>query len=347
MKTTGKLFITTLAFAFVATTTHLHAAEKVRVSLFSWPGYGFWFIAKEKNLAPDLDLDVQIIEDPYESFGQMKAGKLDVTSSTVEYGPIAADTNIPIKLVTYTNPSTGTDKIILSPKIKDPKQLKGKSVAVLEGGLTQIFMGIWLENNGLKFDDVKYVNVVMDDAVAAMVSGKVAAGEFWEPFGGQVLKSLKGAQVKANSLEEYWMKTALLGDGMYMRDGLLKDKPDLATKTMKAYFDAVAWWKANPAEGNKIIAKGLKFDVKDVENVIGKDGKWLKGGIYVFDLAEAAKFMGVAPGEPPAGWKNGLIQDHWKLTTTWWKKFGLVKGDPKIEDGIGFGPIKSLAESVK
>jgi ABC-type nitrate/sulfonate/bicarbonate transport system substrate-binding protein len=36
-------------------------------------------------------------------------------------------------------------------------------------------MGIWLEENGVKFDEVKYTNVIMDDAVAAMVSGKVAA----------------------------------------------------------------------------------------------------------------------------------------------------------------------------
>lgn len=346
MKKLLKLLVAT-AFTLLLARSGGYAAEKVRVSLFSWPGYGFWFIAKEKNLAPELDLDIQLIEDPYESFGQMKAGKLDVTSSTVEYGPIAADTNIPIRLVTYTNPSTGTDKIVVSPKIKDPKQLKGKSVAVLEGGLTQIFMGIWLENNGLKFDDVKYVNVVMDDAVAAMVSGQVAAGEFWEPFGGQVLKSLKGSYVKATSLDDYFLKTALLGDGMYMREGFITEKPELAKKTLKAYFDAVAWWKANPAEGNKIIAKGLKFSLKDVETVVGKDGKWNKGGIYVLDLTEASKFMGVAPGDAPLGWKNGQIQDHWNLTLTWWKKFGLVKGDPKIEQGISFEPLKSLATSVK
>jgi len=70
--------------------------QKVRVSLFSWPGYAFWFIAKEKNLVPELDLEISIIEDPYESFAQMAAGKLDVTSSTVEYGPIAADLIVPV-----------------------------------------------------------------------------------------------------------------------------------------------------------------------------------------------------------------------------------------------------------
>lgn len=320
------------------------AAEKVRVSLFSWPGYGFWFIAKEKNLAPDIDWDIQIIEDPYESFAQMAAGKLDVTSSTVEYGPIAADTGVPVKLVTYTNPSTGTDKIILAPGISDPKELKGKSVAVLEGGLTQIFMGIWLEKNGLKFDDVKYTNVVMDDAVAAMVSGKVAAGEFWEPFGGKVLETLKGSRAVANSLEPYWLETALLGDGLYMADTFLTKKPELAAKTLKAYFDAVSWWKKNPAEGNAIIAKGLNFSVKEVEDVIGKDGEWLKGGIYVFDLEDAARFMGVKEGPGPIGLKNGQIKDHWALTLEWWKKFGLVKGDPKIEEGIAFAPITAIAK---
>ena len=65
--------------------------QTVKISLFSWPGYAFWFIAKEKNLGPELNLDIVIIEDPYESFAQMAAGKLDVTSSTVEYGPVAAD----------------------------------------------------------------------------------------------------------------------------------------------------------------------------------------------------------------------------------------------------------------
>lgn len=316
------------------------AAEKVRVSFFSWPGYGFWFIAKEKNLAPDLDLELTIIEDPYESFGQLAAGQLDVTSSTVEYGPIAADEGVPVKLVTYTNLSYGTDKLIMAPDIKSAADLKGRTVAVLEGGLTQIFMGIWLEDNGVAFDKVKYANLIMDDAVAAMVSGNVAGGEFWEPFGGKVLETLKGSHVVATSLEPYWLKTGLLADGMYMSDAFFA-KPELAAKAMKAYWDAVAWWKENPAEGNRIIAEGLKFELADVESVIGTTGKPNEGGLAVLDVAAARKFMGVEEGEPPFGLKNGQIRDVWDLTTKWWKKFGLIKGDPKFDDGVSLVPIKS------
>jgi NitT/TauT family transport system substrate-binding protein len=320
--------------------------EKVNLSLFSWPGYAFWFIAKEKNLVPELELNISIIEDPYESFAQMAAGQLDVTSSTVEYGPIAADQGVPVKMVTYTNPSYGTDKIIFGPGVQTAADLKGKQVAVLEGGLTQIYMGIWLEQNGVKFDEVKYTNVIMDDAVAAMVSGSVAAGEFWEPFGGKVLSTLKDSKVMATSKDPYFKKTALLGDGMYMSGKFLKERPETAKLVMKAYFEAVKYWKENPKEANEIMAKGLGFSVADVETVIGADGSATDGGIYPFDLAEAAKFMGVMDGDPPFGTNNEITR-HWDLTTEWWLKFGMVKKAHPMEAGIDLAPIKAVVAEMK
>lgn len=339
MKVLTRLLLTcTLAFY----ATFAVAADKVNISLFSWPGYGFWFIAKEKNLAPDLDMNITIIEDPYESFSLMSAGTLDVTSSTVEYGPIAADSGVPVKLVTYTNPSYGTDKIILAPGITSAEQLKGKSLAVLEGGLTQIFMGIWLEQNGVSINDVKFVNLIMDDAVGAMVGGTVAAGEFWEPFGSHVLEAMPKATVAAISSDPGWIETALLGDGMYMATPFIEKKPEVAAKVMKAYFDAVAYWKAHPEEGNKIIAKGLNFDVADVEKVLGKTGGIYKGGIVVFDQEQAGRFMGLLPGDPPLGMKNNQIVPHWKTTTEWWLKFGLIKSEHPMEDGIDLSPMKAM-----
>lgn len=332
------LLICTMAFG----ATCASAAEKVNISLFSWPGYGFWFIAKEKNLVPDLDLNISIIEDPYESFSLMTAGTLDVTSSTVEYGPIAADKGVPVKLVTYTNPSYGTDKIILAPGITSAAQLKGKSLAVLEGGLTQIFMGIWLEQNGVAIDDVKFVNLIMDDAVGAMVGGTVAAGEFWEPFGSHVLEAMPKATVAAISSDTGWIETALLGDGMYMATPFMEKRPEVAAKVMKAYFDAVAYWKAHPAEANKIIAEGLKFDVADVEKVLGMTGEIYKGGIVVFDREQAGRFMGLLPGDPPLGMHNDQIQAHWKTTTDWWLKFGQVKSAHPLEAGVDLAPLRTM-----
>lgn len=321
------------------------SAETVRLSLFSWPGYGFWFIAQEKNLAPDLDLEITIIEDPYESFGLMSAGALDVTSSTAEYAPIAADKDVPVKMVTYTNPSYGTDKIVLAPGIESAEDLKGKSVAVLEGGLTQIFMGIWLEENGVGIDEVKFTNLIMDDAVGALVGGDVSAAEFWEPFGSQALDALPGSTVVASSEEPGWIETALLGDAMYMSDAFLEQKPETAAKVMQAYFDAVDYWKENPAEANEIIAKALRFPVSDVEKVIGSTGEIHKGGIWIFDRNQAAKYMGLMSGELPLGLPNGQVAENWETVTDWWLKFGLVDERHPMEAGVDMTPLKTILAS--
>jgi len=321
------------------------AAEQVNVSLFSWPGYGFWFIAKEKNLVPELDLNITIIEDPYESFGLMTAGQLDITSSTVEYGPIAVDKDVPVKLVTYTNPSYGTDKIILAPGIESAKDLIGKKIAVMEGGLTQIFMGIWLEQNGVAIDQVEFVNVIMDEAVGAMLGGSVSAVELWEPFGSQLLKNMPGARVVADSSEDDWISTALLGDGMYMSEAFLTERPEAANLAMEAYFKAVDYWKANPEEGNRIIAEAIQFNVSDVEMVIGTDGEIYKGGIMVFDLEEAGRFMGVAEGELPLGMTHAQIVQHWNTTNTWWQKFGMADAMHDWTTGVELSPLKAALEA--
>jgi NitT/TauT family transport system substrate-binding protein len=333
-----------LAALLVTMASNVSAAQTVNVALFSWPSYGFWFIAKEKNLAPELNLNISIIEDPYEIYGQMAAGRIDVASSTMEYGPIAADKNIPIKVVTQTDISYGADKIIVGPGIKSAKDLIGKSVAVLEGGLTQIYMAVWLEKNGVKYDQVKYLNVIMDDAAAAMVNGSVKAGELWNPFAGKVLSTVKGSKVISNSLDPYWIEAAFIADGIYMSDKFTNKNPALAAKALKAYWDAVEYWKKHPDEGNAIIARNLGFKVSDVEDVIGKDGKPKEGGLAVFDLAGASRFMGVAAGAAPLGLKNGKTREVWALTVDWWKKFGLVKGTPKFEQGVNLAPMKAIAK---
>ena len=338
---TARRTLCTLALLFALPVS---AAEQVRVSLFSWPGYAFWFIAKEKNFVPEVDLRISIIEDPYESFALMSAGQLDVTSSTAEYGPIALDNNVPVRMVAYTNPSYGTDKIIVGPNISEPSDLVGERVAVMEGGLTQIYMGMWLEENDISIDDVTFVNVIMNEAVGAMLGGAVSAGEFWEPFGTQVLRNMRGSRVVAESSDPRWSSTALLGDGMYMSAAFLERRPEAAALAMEAYFQAVEWWKDNTEEGNRIIARAIGFDVSDVEAVIGTDGTPHEGGIAIFDRQEAGRFMGLIDGELPLGIANGQIEEHWAITSEWWTRFGLTRDIHDWTDGVMLDPLKAVLD---
>jgi len=331
-----------VAFGFIGSTV---AAERVQISGLTWPGYGFWDIAIAKKLAPDLDIRYQQIEDPYESFNLMTADKMDVVSSTAEFAPVGVERGMPIKFVAFANLSYGTDKIVGGPDIKVAKDLSGKEVAVLEGGLAQIFVAMWLEQNGVPYDSVKYRNIIADDAFAALVGGGVAASEFWEPYGSNVLKALPGSSVLAQSREPYWLKRAVVADGLYMSDNFVTKRRDTARETLKAMYDAIAWWKKNPAEGNQIIADSMKMSLDDVELVLGKDGSGVDGGLYVYDFMEAARFCGVVPGDPPFGQKNGQVVDHWNLISDWWVKFGLIKEVKAPETGIECDLHRELYES--
>jgi NitT/TauT family transport system substrate-binding protein len=321
------------------------AAEPVHISGLTWPGYGFWFIAKEKGLAPELDISYQRIEDPNQSFNLLTAGKVDVVSSTIEFTPIGVESGMPLKLVAFGNLSYGTDKIIAAPKIDSAEDLKGKDVAVLEGGLAQIFMAMWLEKNGADFKSVNYKNLVADDALGAMVGGTVAAAEFWEPYSTTILTSLPGSKVLADSKDPYWTKQALIADAVFMNSDFIAKRHDVALKTMKALYDSIAWWKKNAAEGNAIIAKGMDMKLPDVELVLGKDGTGLDGGLYVYDFMETARFCGVAPGEPPFHQTNGQMKDHFALLNTWWKRFGLIKADAPYDKGVDCGLLGELYNS--
>lgn len=331
-----------VAVLLVQSTANGFAAEKVRIAGFTYPAYGFWMLAQEKGLAPDLEIEYQAIEDPFQTFSLATTGQLDVVSNTIEFAPISAAENMPVSLVAYANISYGVDKIIMAPGFSKASDLVGKKVAVLEGGLTQLYVAIWLEQNGVGYDQVEYVNLIMDDAVAAMLGGDVAAAEFWEPFADQVLNSGQNVRLVAQSKEDFWLENALLADGVYMTNAFIETRRDVAVKTMKALYDAIEWWRENPTEGNQIIANALKIPVSDVELVLGKDGTGKDGGAYPYTFIEAAQFCGSAPGNPPFGQKNGQIEHLWRFTNEWWIKFGLMSKEIDPVEGINCSLLTDL-----
>nr|WP_281351247.1 ABC transporter substrate-binding protein [Sneathiella litorea] len=326
--------------AIFVTTPSAESAETVKIGHWSWPGYGFFYVAQEKNLAPDINFEFTVLEDPVQLFALLSTGKLDTVLSTIEFGPIAAAEKLPIKVAGLTNLGYGSDHIIVHPDIKSPSDLKGKQIAVLEGGLSQIYMAIWLEQNGVKWDEVNMVNLIAGDAAAAMISGQVAAAELWDPFGGQVLKELKGSKELSNSKEPEWLKLGLIADAIYVSDEFVAKKRDIAVKTMQALFAGVEYWRENPVEANQIIAEATGFSVEDVQGILGGVNNPEDGTMYMYNLTEASQFCGVVPGNPPFGQTNGQMIDHWKLTNKWWINFGLMSETIDPSAGVDCSLIK-------
>ena len=321
------------------------ATETVRVGHWSWPGYGFLYVAQEKGLVPEgIEFEFTVIEDPVQLFSLQATGQLDLVLSTIEYGPIAAAQGLPIKLGGLTNLGYGSDHIILREDIKEAKDLIGKSVAVFEGGLSQIYFAIWLAENGVEWDQVNMVNLIAGDAAAAMISGQVAGAELWDPFGAQVLAELEGSHEVSNSRDPALLKLALIADAVFISDEFSNDRPETAAKTIEALFAGVEYWRANATEANSIIAENTGFSVEDVAAILGGENNPEDGTMYMYTLDEAASFCGVKEGNPPFEQSNGQIADHWKLTNEWWLRFGLMEETVDPENGIDCSAIAAAAK---
>ncbi|MFK4106348.1 ABC transporter substrate-binding protein [Streptomyces sp. NPDC019531] len=144
-------------------------------------------------------------------------------------------------------------------KLTDPKQLKGRSIAVAQGSSANYQLVASLKAVGLGLSDVKVKYLQPADALAAFTSGKVDAWAVWDPYTSQILQAKQG-------------RVLTTGEGI--TNGLtfqvaapsaLKDQKKVAA--IKDYLErlrrATAWVHDHQEEWAKVWAKdtGLPYDV--------------------------------------------------------------------------------------
>jgi NitT/TauT family transport system substrate-binding protein len=322
------------------------AADKVRIATaVSWPGYSFWEIVVQKNLAPDLELEVIVLNDPVAGYGMLAAGQFDVYSSTIDYAPIAAEQDMGIKQVSLAGLSYGVDHVLLAPDIT-PEDVRGTRVAAPVAFVGQLMVAHWLALQGIGPDEVEWVDLNADDAAGAMIGGDLTVSYMYEPWTTNIQTALPGATIAVKSNSPEIVQTAMIGDALYMSDAFITEHRDIAIKLMKAYWDAVQWWRENPAEGNQIMTDYLQWPLADTEFVMGKDGTGLDvEGLYEFNFDQAAQICGVLEGEPPLGLKNGQIAETFAIVTERWRELGLISGEPALEEGVDCSIMGDLVEA--
>lgn len=332
-------------FLSAALTGHSHAAEKVNVGIcVSWPGYAMLKVAEEAGIAPDLEFNFTIFEDPIGGHLATAAGQIDVYMCTGDYTPIIAERGTPVVNVGFTNPSYGVDHIILSPGVTSDN-IKGKKVAAPQAYIGHLLMGLYLDSIGVTPGDVEWVNLNADEAVGPMMSGDLAAAYLYEPWITKVLENREGAASAIHTADPEMLRTGIFMDVMYMNKDFIADRRQVALDVMKARWDAVKYWHDNTEAANQIFADYLQWPVEDIGFVIGTNGKYFEGGIYIYDFDEAARACGVLDGDPPFGLPNGSVEDVASFVNEWWIKLGLMEQTVDVSSAVDCSLMGDLIES--
>ncbi|HUC92947.1 MAG TPA: ABC transporter substrate-binding protein [Paenibacillus sp.] len=262
MERTGKrvlaaLMIAVLAFTVAACgggakeTSGGGSGEPITIALSPWPGWYMWYLVEEKGFFEKRGVNVKLEFFPVysDSLQALSTGKVDANSQTLSDTLAPASKGIGLKAVLVNDNSFGGDAIVSKPDINSVKDLKGKTVATELGTVDHLLLLTALDQNGMKESDINYVNMTVNDAGPAFISGNTDASVLWEPFQTKAVKEGKGKLLFSSK-----DTPGLIPDLLVFRESVVKERPEDIQKIVDAWFDALDYFRANPEESIELLA---------------------------------------------------------------------------------------------
>lgn len=339
--------------------SQIHAQESVNIAIISFSPYSAWFIAQENGYLEDIDLNVLIIEDITAKNAGLTSGNVQCMMNTLDSLVVARSAGVPLKVVALPDMSYGLDEMVVRSDIQSVNDFPGKTYGADFAFLNHMWMLLTLEDAGLPYDAAQHRIMLPQDSAAAFTSGGLDIDVNYKPFSSQSLQR-EGAHLLKSSLTDRTWERGLISDALACNENWLAEKPDTAKKLLLGWFQAIDWWKQNPAEGNAIVANGLGWTDADVR--LNQSGALMLNlsqnlGAFTTDSGEAAckSLPENAPKPPsePSEWgrklfggkpdcENGYLADTWDLFNRVYIDAGVLETPALASDAIDVSILKAL-----
>ncbi len=210
-----------------------------------------------------LNVDVQTLANGPAVAAAVASGALDIGDANVLSLAIAREKGLPFVLLApgavyaHTNPTT---QFVIAPSStsKSAKDLNGTTVAgVSLGGLDQISIQAWIEQNGGDVSTVKFVELTPAQMVPALQRGTVAAASLADPFL-TVALGQGDVRVLGNNYDAVGNDFAI--SAWFSTSDWAKSHPDLAKKFADVLAQTADWANANHDAAAAILLKYTKVD---------------------------------------------------------------------------------------
>ena len=180
------------------------AAPKFRVAWSHYTGWEPWAYAQKSGVLKKwadkygIEIELSLVNDYVESINLYTGGKFDACVMTnMDALTIPAVGGIDSTAIIIGDYSNGNDGIVLK-KGESVKDLKGRSVKLVEFSVSHYLLARALELNGLADRDVKTVNTSDADIAAVFASDANGAAVTWNPPLQQA-RNAKGAKLVFDS----------------------------------------------------------------------------------------------------------------------------------------------------
>jgi NitT/TauT family transport system substrate-binding protein len=230
-----------------------HATTKFRIAFSTWTGYGPLVVGVQKGFFKNLGLDVSytVVEDASAREAALKANQLDGAATTIDTFTRWAAQGTPIQVILGIDRSAGGDGIVAKKSITTIKQLKGKTVAVAIGTVSEFFFDYVLHQNGMTINDVN-LKEMPDSSIAGstFAAGKVDAAVTWEPWLTRAAHTSFGHILVSSA--KY---PNIIVDAFGLRTDFIRAHTAAVRNFVRAYYQAVNFTESKPAQANQVIGK--------------------------------------------------------------------------------------------
>ena len=347
-----------ILFTLFGTSASL-ANEKISIAIISFSPYAPWYIVQERSMAKGMDLEVRIIEDITAKNAALTTGTVHCMLNTLDSVVVARAAEVPVKVIAIPAMSYGLDEMVVSEDITSIDDFPGKSYGADYAFLNHMWMLLTLKRAGMDFGELEHKILLPQDSAAAFVSGVLDIDVNYIPFSRQSLQR-QGAHVLKTSLSDRTWERGLISESISCNEVWLEENPELATELLRAWFEAVDWWKANPEEGNEIIARGLDWPVEDVRlTQYGAIMLTLDQNLGAFGVGDGKPVCASLPEgirEPPAdssGWGAelfngapdcvpGYAQETWELFGDVYKEAEVIDVTASAGEGVDTRILEAL-----
>jgi len=223
----------------------------LKVGIYPWPCCGFWALAQQKGFMKELKLNVEIVPFPKaaEAAKAFAEGNVDLVHEGMGTVIMQALGGTSLKVLTATDFSLG-EGIVAKAGIKEPKELKGKTIGVAMDTEAYYLLLRVLDLVNLAKDAVTIEDVAGSKGVEAFAAGKLDALLTSEPYLTQAAKKAKGKIIFKVIAEQ-----GPIVDLLVCSAKAVSDRPDDVLKAMRAYAGALSEWETNSKGMNPILAK--------------------------------------------------------------------------------------------
>lgn len=299
-------------------------AWTIYVGWMPWPYAADAGIVKKWADKYGIEIKVTQINDYVESINQYTAGKFDgVTLTNMDALTIPAAGGVDTTAIIVGDFSNGNDGVV-SKTAKSLKELKGKSINLVELSVSHYLLARGLEANGLSEKDVKVVNTSDADIVGAFKAPDVEQVVTWNPL----LAEVK-AEPGATELFDSSKIPGEIIDTLGVNTETLKDNPDFGKALVGIWYDTMKAMEGDAGkEAREAMAKLSGTDLAGFDAQLA--------ATKLFSKAEDA----VAFVESPA-----LVKTM-DLVRSFSFEHGLLGEGAKSKDaiGIGFAGGKTLGD---